>query len=90
MNCRPGDLAIVIKSTFGESVGKIVSVVAVEPSGIAEWLVEIPRNPGPLAGLWACHDSWLHPICGRIAGRRLPRCLKCRTSKPVIGSSAMI
>lgn len=62
MNCRLGDLAIVIKSTFGESVGKIVSVVSVEPFGIAEWLVEIPRNPGPFAGLWACHDSWLRPI----------------------------
>lgn len=64
MNCKPGDLAIAIKTARGMNVGKIVTVVRADTvfydPGI--WMIECPGVCGPFDGLWRCDDSWLMPI----------------------------
>lgn len=64
MNCKPGDLAIAIKTTFGKNVGKIVTVICADIvlGDPAIWMIECPGVPGPFDGLWLCYDSWLLPV----------------------------
>lgn len=64
MNCKPGDLAIVIR---GQSSGKICKVI--EPSEIYKdgWYVEFPREVPTSIGMSVdtnvC-DAWLRPVNG--------------------------
>lgn len=75
MNCKPGDMAVIIRSLFEENVGNIVQVLrpAVHPhsSGLFAWEAKPTR---PVRGIdihglpgWSNHisaipDSWLSPI----------------------------
>lgn len=60
MNCKPGDLAIVIRDCDGHHQGKIVTVVdgACRPS---HWLTD-PKLIDPSGLLVEAHDSDLRPI----------------------------
>lgn len=66
MNCRPGDIAIIVRSDFVENIGKLVEVERLHWSG--EWVVvalsSMRSNRGPTKagekGL--CLDSTMRPI----------------------------
>lgn len=62
MRCKPGDLALVIKSTLNH-VGMLCYVV--ERSGLLDmdWHIELLGHPSDHStGLWSAKDSWLRPI----------------------------
>jgi hypothetical protein len=78
MNCKPGDLAIVIKASRESNIGKIVRVLRLysrEEKGVAwevecETVVEVvgifnqrPARRNPEKALIAW-DDWLRPISG--------------------------
>ncbi|WP_349609110.1 hypothetical protein [Cupriavidus sp. DF5525] len=76
MNCKPGDLAIVVRAEGAPAaVGKVVEVLRSAPNvnGLPAWVVQfqgvgIVRNKksGALTlGVDAdCPDAWLRPISG--------------------------
>lgn len=69
MNCKPGDLAIVIRATRQENIGCVVEVVRayyVDRKFGHVWWTKAPR-PGPTnAGIDTAEagvpDAWLRPI----------------------------
>ena len=74
MNCKPGDLAIVIRATTSAR-GKIVEVIerADDVDGLPAWLVRfqgaaVVRNKESGAMTLGCDadcpDAWLRPISG--------------------------
>jgi hypothetical protein len=78
MNCKPGDLAIVIKASRESNIGKIVRVLGLysrEEKGVAwevecETVIEVvgilnqrPMRRNPEKALVAW-DDWLRPISG--------------------------
>ncbi|MDP9651942.1 hypothetical protein [Paraburkholderia caledonica] len=76
MNCKPGDLAIVIKSLKGRGVGAIVEVVKAHGDwgGLGFcWVVNSPRpmmtarpdgTNKRLSTLHLAPDDWLRPVSG--------------------------
>lgn len=69
MNCKPGDLAIVIRSSRGVSVGKVVQCIrpligyVFQNLGSADaWLTEPMLKGGPYDQETPCPDAWLRPI----------------------------
>lgn len=79
MNCKPGDLAIVIKSIVPENIGKIVKVVRFsknDPRFGPMWILECEsvRNVVGLRSLGKLPrrtdlplhgpDDWLRPVSG--------------------------
>ena len=57
MNCKPGDLALVVEATHRERIGSIVKVL--KPTMLTTyWVVEWR------GGLYIAHDSWLKPLRG--------------------------
>ncbi|HVI88285.1 MAG TPA: hypothetical protein VM659_08285 [Dongiaceae bacterium] len=79
MNCKPGDLAIVVKACIVENIGKIVEVIGPSddhPVLGFRWSIR-PQSPmrsvdgidlttqvGPSLGNLACADDWLRPVSG--------------------------
>lgn len=82
MNVKPGQLAIIIKSTFPQNVGMICKVIetGTHGTGLAAWTVEMtsPFFASFVSGGFAAHfpagmtvnipDPWLRPVSG------LPEC----------------
>ena len=78
MNCKPGDLAIVIKSDYPADIGMIVRVVGPAADAwvhddVPEWLVESDRisvvadydtGTEKLSLDFDIPDAWLRPISG--------------------------
>ena len=76
MNCKPGDLAIVVRADGAPAaVGRIVEVVCPAPDvdGLPAWLVQFQgvspvrsKTTGATTlGVDAdCPDAWLRPISG--------------------------
>lgn len=75
MNCKPGDLAYIVKSATGASVGRVVEVVkshGIGPNG-PDWNVRT-REPFKVvmrdgSGIkksknFLMPDAWLRPISG--------------------------
>lgn len=64
MNCKPGDLAVVIRSKCSDHIGMLVTVVG--PALIPElgmWTIEpVKPIPCPSPFGWKCRDSSLRPI----------------------------
>jgi hypothetical protein len=72
MNCKPGDLAVVVKAC-GPNIGKIVRCIAFLPAHkvltsrgkeiLACWSID-PPLPSHMAGVLAdvAPDDWLRPI----------------------------
>jgi len=56
MNCKPGDLAIVVYCINSANLGRVLRVVRPFPLFADAWEVE-----GQDSGKWA-FDSWLRPI----------------------------
>lgn len=46
MNCKPGDLALIVSSRFEQNVGVIVDVI-----GVAHGKIVMPQEPGQI---WHC------------------------------------
>lgn len=72
MNCKPGDLAIVIKASVPQNIGKIVRVLCAKESGVswfidcdAEYVTRAGRvvRRDPMRDLFA-PDAWLKPVSG--------------------------
>lgn len=77
MNCKPGDLAIVVRDLFAENIGRVVEII-----GPAKWVTDAPAwdcvsRGQPLRVLWIdrapetylsqqgdAYDSDLMPISG--------------------------
>jgi hypothetical protein len=70
--CRPGDLAVVVRSKFAENVGRFVRVIeragaewewrveALQPIAVLSWDgVKFDAKPGDCIG---CYDRSLRPI----------------------------
>ena len=80
MRCRPGDLAVFVRSVNPENIGRIVTVVRLANGAERPWQHEpgpawIVTSPTPLIALCAdgtrrpartgaTYDHCLHPICG--------------------------
>lgn len=63
MNCKPGDLAIVVRS-FAGNEGKICKVIR-DGDEVGYWFVEFPSPVKWMTGVGACgyaEDSKLRPI----------------------------
>jgi hypothetical protein len=56
MNCKPGDLAVIVRAQYPENLGLFVTVVRPHPRQKHGWMVE---GSGP--GDW-CLDEDLRPI----------------------------
>jgi hypothetical protein len=85
LNCKPGDLAVLVRSKFGENIGKLCTVQ--QPYCDGEWFVEfflpiawasdVLGGPGAVGRHGVCPDAWLRPIRGhegedealRLAGK---------------------
>lgn len=74
MNCKPGDLAVVIKSVTGANLGRIVRCVELLPAARVEFPDGIHVMPawrlGERVQGWRADprgalapDTWLRPIC---------------------------
>lgn len=68
LNCRPGDLAVVVKTLNGEQVGRVVRCVTVVgdvffTSGLraTAWVTNPPLI-GTTGMATVCPDPWLRPI----------------------------
>jgi hypothetical protein len=70
--CRPGDLAVVVRSRFAENVGRLVRIIerteaewewrveALQPIAVLSWAgVKFEAKPGDCLG---CYDRSLRPI----------------------------
>lgn len=55
MNCRPGDLAYIVRSDFEENVGKPVEVLG-HGFAVGEGWIWYVKSPSLLAG-WKNHDE---------------------------------
>jgi hypothetical protein len=74
MNCKPGDLAVLIRSAIPENVGIIVEVVewmghVWSNDSITNWRVRPVGGPrqttiGSLQQEGAAPDEWLRPVSG--------------------------
>jgi hypothetical protein len=77
MNCKPGDLAIIIRSRLApENIGRIVEVIC--PSGAPgkpSWIVKSSR---PLVVRW--EDGW---VARSYERRYLDICLRPVTGLPI-------
>lgn len=78
MNCKPGDLAVVVRSRLGRSTGRIVEVVSpAVPGEMARGFRFVPKDEtGPYWRIrgrvfltdgteideWFAQDAWLRPI----------------------------
>lgn len=78
MNCKPGDLAVVIRASLAENIGRLCRVQkrCADIDGQAIWLVDFGKPircarirdrayvPGSeeLRAQTGCPDSWLRPI----------------------------
>ena len=63
MNCKPGDLAICVRSQVPERLGIIVEVVGPAADGaIGWWTVRVDGKPCPSPMGWKARDSSLRPI----------------------------
>ncbi len=70
MNCRPGDLAIMVRSDFPENLGKFVEVIELSRMipGDVEWAVkalqtmETDSGVDPAGSVGLAFDSGLRPI----------------------------
>jgi hypothetical protein len=62
MNCKPGDLAVIVRKS--KLIGLLVNVVGPALDGeLGVWTVEPLRPiPCPAAGGWKCADHNLRPI----------------------------
>lgn len=76
MNCRPGDLAYVIRARDSRVVGRIVEVIEwidCDVNGKSGWAVDFLSVPAGLPDNWhmcACPDDRLRPIHGLPIRRR--------------------
>jgi hypothetical protein len=71
MNCKPGDLAYIIKAEVPQNLGRILEVVGVSDVGTAmnkeltwDCLSMSPlltHSAGVRRDVW-CRDAWLRPI----------------------------
>ena len=67
MNCKQGDLAVIVRALNPENLGRICRVIG---AGIGKgdgwWLVELPHAirwlEGPVSAIGNAHDSVLRPI----------------------------
>jgi hypothetical protein len=59
MNCKPGDLAVIVRSVNKENIGLFVEVI--EPCGNAFGGVRLTREPGPV---WRCKSKGLMTYMG--------------------------
>jgi hypothetical protein len=72
MNCKPGDLAVIVRSHRGRNVGRIVTVVRQhDPADSPRWLHVMPGWVVSPVGTLVVHpnakctwapDAWLRPI----------------------------
>lgn len=62
MNCRKGDLAIVIDGARAGIVVRCVAFLGKVGGRIDCWLVEYGEPPPPPAKGWSCEDARLRPI----------------------------
>lgn len=79
MNCKPGDLAIIMKAILSENIGRIVLVLRssdIHPKLGFRWFVK-PQNPMRIVSgadlvtiapvstdIGAMPDAWLKPVSG--------------------------
>lgn len=70
MNCKPGDIAYVIRAVEPMVIGRIVRVVEwtdCDDWGFSGWIVEFVGDTSELPSSWrgaACPDANLRPISG--------------------------
>lgn len=68
MNCKPGDLAVVVGGRFPQNVGKLVRVIEPQPGRSGAWLVECLASMASTYGVLSagaiatCFDAQLRPI----------------------------
>ena len=70
MNCKPGDLAVIVRSADGQAVGRIVECLRIEGAHSElgpMWRVKtsgkgVVTIHGTLAVFFHMPDSWLRPI----------------------------
>lgn len=76
MNCKPGDMAIVVQSDFPEDIGMIIEVLSeshIDWEGCYQWLTKWP-SPSPTCSVETGEivlrsetfvpDEWLRPVSG--------------------------
>jgi hypothetical protein len=71
MNCKPGDLAIVIKDEYPQNIGKIGRVICYDnhhSTGLEAWCMEFPSALLCLNGRYSDYvgvaDYCLRPVSG--------------------------
>ncbi len=70
MNCKPGDLAVIVRSAEGQSIGQIVDCIALDGKHSEfgpVWRVRANSRGlvtihGTLAAVCHVPDAWLRPI----------------------------
>ncbi|POR52778.1 hypothetical protein B0G62_10475 [Paraburkholderia eburnea] len=80
MNCKPGDLAFVIRDEFPENIGRVVEVLALSPPEEDDdglyWDVRFVGAPGP-------YSDWDRP--GVLAGYDVECCFLDGQLRPIGG-----
>ena len=76
MNCKPGDMAIVIRAPYQGLIVEVLSPTILFANGLAGWMCELPRamecerrsvlgfHGREVAKTAAIPDAWLRPISG--------------------------
>ena len=70
MNCKPGDLAVIVRSDASENIGKLVTVLRPHHTRQAVWFVEMhgncvdARTNKPILAADP-RTPWVHDICLR-------------------------
>jgi hypothetical protein len=62
MNCKPGDLAVIVRADHPKVIGWIVTVVGPAQREGFDWSILADKRSHWMDGTWACMDSQLRPI----------------------------
>ena len=74
MNCKPGDMAVIVETLDGSGIGSVVTVMSRDDrhvSGLPSWVVHCPWEQSVInffsgekytAKYFVIPDAWLRPI----------------------------